>query len=233
MPKITIYLSKSEKKDKKWKVLIDKKTVHFGAQGMSDYTIHKDPERMKRYLNRHSGMHENWTKQGLKTAGFWSRWLLWNKPSLEGSRKDMEKRFNISIKKSWPKSQSTKSPAKRKSKSPAKRKSKSPAKRKSKSPAKRKSKSPAKRKSKSPAKMKSKSPAKRKSKSPAKRKSKSPAKRKSKSPAKRKTSAKYERCVQAVKAKQHKYCFSKNKWIGGDGCYNPWQICTKKVGRYG
>jgi len=177
MPKITIYLSKSEKKDKKWKVLIDKKTVHFGAQGMSDYTIHKDPERMKRYLNRHSGMHENWTKQGLKTAGFWSRWLLWNKPSLEGSRKDMEKRFNISIKKSWPKSQSTKSPAKRKSKSPAKRKSKSPA--------------------------------------------------------KRKTSAKYERCVQAVKAKQHKYCFSKNKWIGGDGCYNPWQICTKKVGRYG
>ena len=30
-----------------------KKTVHFGANGMSDYTIHKDKDRMKRYLNRH------------------------------------------------------------------------------------------------------------------------------------------------------------------------------------
>ncbi len=29
------------------------KTINFGAKGMSDYTIHKDPERKQRYIERH------------------------------------------------------------------------------------------------------------------------------------------------------------------------------------
>ena len=28
-------------------------SVHFGAKGMSDYTIHKDDERKYRYIMRH------------------------------------------------------------------------------------------------------------------------------------------------------------------------------------
>jgi len=64
--------------------------VHFGRQGYSDYTIHKDRERMKRYLVRHT-RRENWKRSGAKTAGFWSRWLLWSKPSLEGARRQTEK----------------------------------------------------------------------------------------------------------------------------------------------
>lgn len=72
--------------------------VHFGLRGYSDYTIHKDPERMRRYLMRHAGSRsglrsrrENWTKSGAKTAGFWSRWILWSKPSLKAAIKQTEK----------------------------------------------------------------------------------------------------------------------------------------------
>ena len=77
-------------------VTIDNKTVHFGAKGYSDYNQHRDKERMFRYIVRHK-RNEDWTKSGMKTAGFWSRWILWNKPGLIQSIKDTEKRFNIHI----------------------------------------------------------------------------------------------------------------------------------------
>jgi hypothetical protein len=64
--------------------------VSFGLKGYSDYTLHKDPVRMKRYLTRHRSR-ENWTRSGAKTAGFWSRWLLWSSPSLNGARRKTEK----------------------------------------------------------------------------------------------------------------------------------------------
>jgi hypothetical protein len=71
-------------------VFPDGTKVHFGRQGYSDYTLHKDPERMKRYLTRHRSR-ENWTRSGAKTPGFWSRWLLWSSPSLYGARAKTEK----------------------------------------------------------------------------------------------------------------------------------------------
>ena len=49
-----IVISKSNKKDKKYDARIDdKKTISFGAKGMDDYTITKDDEQKKRYLDRH------------------------------------------------------------------------------------------------------------------------------------------------------------------------------------
>ena len=95
--KTIVYLKKSTKPGKKYMVKIEGKTVHFGAKGMSDYTKHKDKERMKRYITRHK-KRENWNKSGIKTAGFWSRWLLWNKPSLLASKRDIAYRFNVSFK---------------------------------------------------------------------------------------------------------------------------------------
>ena len=99
---ITAELSKSDKSDKKYKVIIErndkKKTIHFGAKGMSDYTKHKDPKRKENYTARHA-KREDWNKSGLDTAGFWSKNLLWNKPTITDSIKDIEKRFNIDIKK--------------------------------------------------------------------------------------------------------------------------------------
>jgi hypothetical protein len=93
-----IYFSKSNKSDKKYMVQIGNKTVHFGAAGMSDYTHHKDPQRKQRYINRHN-KRESWSKSGLKSAGFWSRWILWNKPSLQASIADTQRRFGIKIRK--------------------------------------------------------------------------------------------------------------------------------------
>ena len=54
--------------------------VYFGATGYSDFTIHKDEARKERYITRHKNK-ENWTKSGIDTSGFWSRWYLWNKPT--------------------------------------------------------------------------------------------------------------------------------------------------------
>lgn len=104
---ITVYLQKSSRPEKKYMVTIfnsnkkTSKTVHFGASGYSDYTKHKDKERMKRYTIRHKSR-ENWTKSGINTAGFWSKWILWNKPSLTASISDTVKKFNIIIKRGSP-----------------------------------------------------------------------------------------------------------------------------------
>jgi len=69
--------------------------VDFGAVGYEDYTIHKNPERKNLYIQRHK-KRENWNDP--MTAGFWSRWILWNEPSLINSIKNTEKRFKLKIK---------------------------------------------------------------------------------------------------------------------------------------
>lgn len=61
---------------------------------MSDFTLHKDPERKARYIARHQA-HEHW--EDPRSAGFWSRWLLWNKPSLRASAQDIKRRFGIVV----------------------------------------------------------------------------------------------------------------------------------------
>lgn len=69
-----------------------KKTIHFGANGMSDFTKHKDVERRSRYLKRHK-KRENWNK--CDTAGALSRWVLWNKPSKKSSINSFKKKFSL------------------------------------------------------------------------------------------------------------------------------------------
>jgi hypothetical protein len=50
-----IVISPSDKPNKKFEARIDdRKSIHFGAKGMQTYTIHKDPERKERYIDRHS-----------------------------------------------------------------------------------------------------------------------------------------------------------------------------------
>ena len=96
---LTIKLTQSESKTKKYKVVVLKdnkklKTVQFGQKGASDYTKHKDDTRKARYLTRHR-KRENWTASGITTAGFWSRWLLWNEKTIEESKRDIERRFGV------------------------------------------------------------------------------------------------------------------------------------------
>jgi hypothetical protein len=70
------------------------RNVSFGASGYSDYPSHKDEARKQNYLTRHAPT-EDWTASGIYTPGFWSRWILWNKPSIISSTQDVKSRFNL------------------------------------------------------------------------------------------------------------------------------------------
>jgi len=93
-----VEIKPSTQKDKKLMAIFydddgkKKKTTHFGAKGMSDFTIHKDKERKQRYLDRHR-KRENWNDY--MSAGALSRWVLWNKPTLKASIADYKKRFKL------------------------------------------------------------------------------------------------------------------------------------------
>lgn len=88
---INYYPYKSDKPDKKFFIITSSgKRVYFGFANASDYTIHKDPLRKNRYIQRHQ-KRENWGDKD--TAGFWSRWYLWNLPTKEASYNDIKKRF--------------------------------------------------------------------------------------------------------------------------------------------
>ena len=92
-----IIISPSDKPNKKFEARIDgKKSIHFGSKGMSDFTIHKDPERKERYLQRHRGMGEDWSNP--LSAGFYATNILWNKPTITESIRDTNRRFpNLNI----------------------------------------------------------------------------------------------------------------------------------------
>jgi hypothetical protein len=93
-----IILSKSPLKTKKWKAeFSDGKTIHFGAKGFSDFTLTGDETKKKAYIARHK-VNENWTKSGIRTAGFWAYHLLWREKTLQKAIKNAEERFNIKIK---------------------------------------------------------------------------------------------------------------------------------------
>lgn len=90
-----IYIKKSTLKDKKYTAFVYHKDqlikiVHFGQKGYMDYTIHKDKNRRASYIARHR-INENW--KDFKTAGFYSRWVTWNKKTLESSIKDLNRRY--------------------------------------------------------------------------------------------------------------------------------------------
>ena len=87
------YPYKSDKPEKKYYIITkSEKKIYFGAAGYSDMTQHKNEGRKNRYILRHE-KNEDWSKSGIDTAGFWSRWLLWHKPTIKESCEDIKKRF--------------------------------------------------------------------------------------------------------------------------------------------
>jgi len=90
------FLGHSKHTNKKYYVrqLDSNSTIHFGDSRYQDYTQHKDETRKQSYLNRHY-KNERWNDP--TTAGFWSRWLLWNKKSIKSSIKDIQDRFGIKV----------------------------------------------------------------------------------------------------------------------------------------
>ncbi len=71
----------SDKPDKKYYIITNtNKKVYFGAAGYEDFTITKNEDQRQRYIARHK-KNEDWTKSGIDTPGFWSRFYLWEKPT--------------------------------------------------------------------------------------------------------------------------------------------------------
>ena len=96
-----ISFGKSDNPDKKYKVVLERdgrqKTVHFGAKGYKDYTLFSPlerEERKKAYISRHKSR-EDWTASGIDTAGFWSKHVLWNKPTVKASLAETVRAFNL------------------------------------------------------------------------------------------------------------------------------------------
>jgi hypothetical protein len=98
-----ISIKPSTNKDKKLMATFEKDngrkvTTHFGASGYMDYTKYykQDPklakEKRASYLERHR-VNEDWND--VTSAGALSRWILWNKSTIEQSIKNFKKKFNL------------------------------------------------------------------------------------------------------------------------------------------
>lgn len=91
-------IKKSTKAGKKWTAYFEdtetgrRKTTHFGASGMQDYTQHKDPERAERYRQRHK---KDLRTQDPTRAGYLSYFVLWSSPDLARNIRSYKKRFNL------------------------------------------------------------------------------------------------------------------------------------------
>ena len=93
-----VEITESDRKDKRFKAVFydgDKKvkTTHFGLDTGSTFIDHKNEDKKKAYIARHSKNNENWNDY--QSAGSLSRYILWLKPTLQASIKDYKKKFNL------------------------------------------------------------------------------------------------------------------------------------------
>lgn len=84
----------SNRKNKKYMAVSKDFTVHFGDNRYEDYTIHKDVVRKDNYVRRHM-KNEKWDDP--TSAGFWSRWLLWEVPDIKRAVENMNRIFNMQV----------------------------------------------------------------------------------------------------------------------------------------
>jgi len=92
--KVNFY--ESNRKDKRMKAVFSDtdfiEIVHFGQRGASTYIDHNDHQKKRGYISRHK-VRENWNDPF--TPGALSRYILWNKPTLEESIKNFKDMFKL------------------------------------------------------------------------------------------------------------------------------------------
>jgi len=95
------YIKSSPRDDKRYRVVMSKDgsqhSHDFGKPGATTYKDGASEDKRKNYLKRHSQMGEDWTQSGIHSAGFWSRWLLWEKRTLRGAAKHIQDKFNLKV----------------------------------------------------------------------------------------------------------------------------------------
>ena len=74
-------LRRSTRSGKKWMVRYNNKSIHFGAEGYQDYTMHRDEKRRANYHKRHKSIKlKDGTPAYLNKnqASYWSLAILWD-----------------------------------------------------------------------------------------------------------------------------------------------------------
>ena len=88
-----VQISRSDSKNKKYKAIITngttKKIIQFGAKGYLDYTLHGNEKAKQNYISRHK-TNEDWNNIN---AGFLSRFVLWNKKTVQESIDDLNTKY--------------------------------------------------------------------------------------------------------------------------------------------
>lgn len=98
-----IQLSNSNRQDKRFKADFYKngekiETSHFGSKFAETFIDHQDERKRLNYIKRHSNLGtQNWSDP--MTPGSLSRYILWEKPTLDQGLKYFAKRFGLTIKK--------------------------------------------------------------------------------------------------------------------------------------
>ena len=83
----------STRKDKRFMIVFNGKTIHFGQKGGSTYIDNGDKIKRENYIKRHK-VNKDWTKVNSGSA---ARFLLWGDyPTLEQNHQAFMKRFGIS-----------------------------------------------------------------------------------------------------------------------------------------
>ena len=94
-----VVIERSSKPDKRLQAKFPTKIVHFGQRGGSAFPDHRDPKTKANWEKRHK-VRENWSLYD--SAGALSKHVLWNKPSIAASVRDLNSRqnqFTFSLKK--------------------------------------------------------------------------------------------------------------------------------------
>ena len=81
---------KSDRKDKKYKAILDNgKEIHFGLKGSETYISGAAKQKRDNYLKRHLGnpLEKNLIQNNVMSPALLSAKLLWNTPSLEKNLK--------------------------------------------------------------------------------------------------------------------------------------------------
>lgn len=89
-----VSITKSDRPEKRLKAVFEdpKKTTHFGFKGGSTFIDEQDDAKRKAYIARHK-VRENWNDP--TSPGALSRYILWEKPTLQSAIGAYRRRFNL------------------------------------------------------------------------------------------------------------------------------------------
>ena len=89
---INVVIRKSSKPGKKYDAIFNGvKTISFRARGYEDYTMHHDEKRKQNYIKRHGN--EDWSRGNVESAAWLSRWILWEKPTIQQAITHANKKY--------------------------------------------------------------------------------------------------------------------------------------------